>query len=398
QLQLYQQGLERQRADIALLGQLAKHQLPLAARAGCAQIVEHGPNTGEFRGIAIDEVLQHAEAVATGQHQAVRGLAVAPGTADFLAVVLHRLGQIEVHHVADVTLVDAHAEGDGGDDALQLADHETTLDGLAHLMGHAGVIGADGHALPLQTLGDLLGGLLLGDIDDARLPAPRRQPLLQALQPGATRYRLDQQVEVGPVEAGGDHVRLGDGEFLAHVGDYPGRRRGGQQQHLADTELALVVRQLQVIRAKVVAPLGDAVRLVDHQQGNRYLGDEVAKALVLQALHRDHQNLQLTTARAVHYLGGLLAALRRVDAGRGYTMGMQKGQLILHQRQQRRDHQSQVRQVQGRQLVAQRLARAGGKDRRRRATGEYGADHRLLAGPQAIETEDTFEGGHALSL
>ena len=79
-------------------------------------------------------------------------------------------------------------------------------------------------------------------------------------------------------------------------------------------------------------------------------------------------------------------------------MGMQEGQLVLHQRQQRRDDQGQVRQVQGRQLVAQRLARTGGKDRRRRATGEYGADHRLLTGTQLIETEDTFEGRHALSL
>ena len=49
------------------------------------------------------------------------------------------------------------------------------------------------------------------------------------------------------------------------------------------------------------------------------------------------------------------------------------------------------------------LARRGvlpgvGKDRRRRTPGEHGADHRLLTGTQLIETEDAFEGGHALSL
>ena len=303
-----------------------------------------------------------------------------------------------MHHVADIAFVDAHAEGDGGDDAFQLAGHEAPLDRLACLMRHAGVVGANRQTVMRQALGDLLGGLLLGDVNDARLAAPRRQPLLQALRLGATGHRLDQQIEVGPVEAGGDHVRLGNGEFLAHVGNHLGRRRGSQQQHLSDAKLTLVIGQFEVVGAEVVAPLGNAVCLVDHQQGDRHLGDEIAKALVLQALHRDHQDLQLTAARAIHHLGSLFAALRRIDAGRRNAMGMQEGQLVLHQRQQRRDDQGQVRQVQGRQLVAQRLARTGGKDRRRRATGEYGADHRLLTGTQLIETEDTFEGRHALSL
>ena len=140
------------------------------------------------------------------------------------------------------------------------------------------------------------------------------------------------------------------------------------------------------------------MRLVYDQQGDRHLSDKIAKTLVLQPLHRDHQDLQLAAARAIHHLRGLLAALRRIDAGRGDAMGMQERQLILHQRQQRRNHQGQVWQMQGRQLIAQRLARTGGKDRRRRATGEHGADHRFLAGTQLIETEDTFEGRHALSL
>ena len=92
QLQLHQQGLERQRADIAQLRQLAQHQLPLPARTDRTQIVEHGTNPVEFRGIAIDEVLQHAEPIAAGQHQAVRSLTITTGATDLLAVVFHRLG------------------------------------------------------------------------------------------------------------------------------------------------------------------------------------------------------------------------------------------------------------------------------------------------------------------
>ncbi|MCY1360305.1 hypothetical protein D9M69_469250 [compost metagenome] len=260
-------------------------------------------------------------------------------------------------------------------------------------MVHAGVIGAGGDAVLVEVGGDLLGGLLLGDVDDARLPRLGAQTLDQPAQLVGAGDRLDQQVEVGAVEAGGDHVGLGDGELAAHVGNHRGRRRGGQQQHLGNAELALVVGQLEVVGTEVVAPLGNAVRLVDHQQGDRHLGDEVAEALVLQALDRDHQDLQLAGLGAAHGLGSLLAALRRIDARRGDAVAGEKGQLVLHQRQQRRHHQGEVRQVQGRQLVAQRLARAGGKDRRRRAPGQHGADRRRLARAELLIAEDAFEGG-----
>ncbi|MCY1176775.1 hypothetical protein D9M73_170590 [compost metagenome] len=139
-------------------------------------------------------------------------------------------------------------------------------------------------------------------------------------------------------------------------------------------------------------PFGNAVRLVHHQQGNRHLGDEVAETLVLQALHRDHQHLQLAGPGALHHLGGLLATLRRVDAGGGNAVAGKESQLVLHQRQQRRNHQGQVRQVQRWQLVAQRLAGAGGKDRRGRMPGQYGTDRRLLAGAELAVAEDAFEG------
>ncbi|MNQ75308.1 hypothetical protein D3C85_900950 [compost metagenome] len=304
-----------------------------------------------------------------------------------------------MHHVADIALVDAHAEGDGGDDAVDLPGHEAALDRLARLMGHAGVIGAGGDAALAQAFGDLLGGLLLGDVDDARLPGLGPQPLDQpALLVGAA-DRLDQQVEVGPVEAGGDHIRRRDGELGLHVGDHRRRGGGGEQQHLGNAELALVVGQLEVVGTEVVAPLGDAVGFVDHQQGDRHLADEVAEAFVLQAFDRDHQDLQFAGSGPGHHCTGLFAALRRVDAGGADAVAGEKGQLILHQRQQRRDHQGQVWQVQGRQLVAQRLARPGGKDRRRRAPRQHGADRRFLTGSQLLETENTFESCvHTLSL
>ena len=48
------------------------------------------------------------------------GRAVAAGAADFLVVALDVFGQVVVNHPAHVALVDAHAEGDGGHDHLQV--------------------------------------------------------------------------------------------------------------------------------------------------------------------------------------------------------------------------------------------------------------------------------------
>ncbi|MNI55814.1 hypothetical protein D3C73_1107860 [compost metagenome] len=91
-LQLNQQGLERQLADVALVRQWPQQKLPLSLGRGGLHLVEHAADTVQFRRVAIDEVFQHVEAVAVGQHQAVRWQPVTPGTADFLAVVFDRFG------------------------------------------------------------------------------------------------------------------------------------------------------------------------------------------------------------------------------------------------------------------------------------------------------------------
>ena len=66
--------------------------------------------------VAVGEVLEHGHVVGAGQHLADRRRAVASGAADLLRVALQALGQVVVVDVADVGLVDAHAEGDRRDD------------------------------------------------------------------------------------------------------------------------------------------------------------------------------------------------------------------------------------------------------------------------------------------
>ena len=132
-----------------------------------------------------------------------------------------------MHHVADVALVDAHAESDGGDNAVGLPGHEAALNAFTLIMRQTCVVSLGLDSIALKVLGDVLGGLLQRHVDNARLPWAFGHPFDQTPALVLTAYRLDQQVEVGPIETGGDHIVRSNGEFGLHVGDDFRRGCGG---------------------------------------------------------------------------------------------------------------------------------------------------------------------------
>ena len=69
------------------------------------------------------------------------GEAVASGSADLLVEGFDGAGEGDVDDGADVGLVDAHAEGDGGDDDFELSCEEAGLDAVAGGRVEAGVVG-----------------------------------------------------------------------------------------------------------------------------------------------------------------------------------------------------------------------------------------------------------------
>lgn len=65
--------------------------------------------------------------------------------------------------------------------------------------------------------------------------------------------------------------------------------------------------------------------------------------------------------------------------------------LILHQRDEWRNHQRQPREEGGRQLIAERLPLPRRHDRHRIAPGQYGANDVLLTGPERRKPEPFVE-------
>ena len=103
-------------------------------------------------------------------------------------------------------------------------------------------------------------------------------------------------------------------------------------------ELARPLGQLQVVGPEVVAPLGDAVRLVDGEQRDASARELCEEALVVEALRRDVEKLQRAGAEPIEDLALLGGVEARVEPRRVDPAPLQEVDLILHQRDQRRDH------------------------------------------------------------
>ena len=207
-------------------------------------------------------------------------------------------------------------------------------------------------------------------------------------RPPARGLGTDHQPQVRPVEAVHEHVRRAHeqlGDDIAAGGRIGGR---GQGDDLRAAELRLDGAQRQVFGSKVVAPLRDAVRLVDRQQAHIGALEQAERIRLGQALRRNVQEPQVGTSDAVEDLPVLGMVVCRVEARGGNSVGAQLRHLIAHQRDQRRYHYGEAAAQDCRQLIAQRLATAGRHHGEHVAAGEDGTDDLVLARPERREAED----------
>jgi hypothetical protein len=134
------------------------------------------------------------------------------------------------------------------------------------------------------------------------------------------------------------------------------------------------------------------VGLVDGEQRDADVLDRLAEPLVLEPLGGDVQEPQLPAADLLHHVAVLVCREGRIEPAGGDAARGQGIDLVLHQGDQRRDDERHAGQEQGRQLVAERLAAAGGKDGRGRAALHKVLHHRLLAGAELSISEVGLEG------
>ena len=198
--------------------------------------------------------------------------------------------------------------------------------------------------------------------------------------------------QVLAVEAGADGAVRRDVEAAADVGEHLRGGGGGQRQGALGAEELGEAGQLQVVGAEVVPPLGDAVRLVDGEERHRNPRDRLAEPLVVETFRGHVEEADRAFADGVHEGAHLVAGEGRIEAAGGHAAPGELVDLVLHQGDQRRDHEGQAGQQEGRDLIAERLAAAGGEDGRGGPAGQEVPDHRFLSGAELAVAEGLGEG------
>ena len=208
---------------------------------------------------------------------------------------------------------------------------------------------------------------------------------------GLARLRRAGEVQVGAVEAGGEHFRVPHrqrGKYIvarARVGG------GGERHPRYAGETLGQPGERAVFGAELVAPLADAMRLVDGDQGDVEPGQPLLRARAAQPLGRDIQKvkpagIQLTAdpALLVRLEFGMQRPGRHAQLAQG-------GHLVVHQGDQRADDHRSARTTQGGHLVAHAFAAAGRHQHQRVAAGEQVADGLLLQAAKGRKAEHAPE-------
>ena len=296
---------------------------------------------------------------------------------------------------AHVGLVDAHAEGDRRHDDHAVVTAEALLRRSAHVVGQPRVVGDRVVTLAAQQLGDLVGALARLAVDDAGRPAEAIAVvagLEEAQQLGArVALLLDDVADVGPIEARHELRRVVEPQPLVDLA--AGQRVGGGGE--GDARHAREVRgdigDPQVLRAEVVAPLRHAVRLVDREQRDAGAGrgvvEEREERRHEQALGRDVEQVELAREQVSAYGARFLGGRGRVPERGAHTEQPQRLDLVVHERDERRDDDADAGPHQRRQLVAQRLAAAGRHQHHGVVAGDHALDDRLLRTAERAESE-----------
>ena len=220
-----------------------------------------------------DEAAQLGHIAGPMHHPGDGGQAIAAAPARFLVIGLQALGQIHVGHKAHIRLVDAHAKGDRGHHDHAAVTAEALQHGRAPLGIEAGVIGQGVKAGGGQLLGQAVDPLARAGVDDAGFALAGRQ---ERLQLGPRPLLLAHQVgDVGPIEAGQEHPVVLQAQALTNIFAGAAIGGGGEGQAGNGWEPIRQHGQLQVLGPEIVAPLGDAMGLVNGEQGNRQFGQAI---------------------------------------------------------------------------------------------------------------------------
>ena len=266
-------------------------------------------------------------------------IGAAARTADLLVIGHGRAGCANVNDEAQVRLVESHAQRGSRHERLELIVDERLFETLAFLGLRAAGVGGDLKAGTAQRLREVLRR---GDgkaVDNARA----RQLIEVRREPGRALRRIleaqHRRVERLTVEPAAQHAGVLPQLCLDVRNDTVIRRRRRGQHWRIWAQASEQILDAPVVRAEVVTPIGDTVRLVndEHAGGTAKLGQHRrAEGRIIEALGRDEHEVCLTHSNR----GVEIVPLRHIRAVNGHRADARAGgglHLVAHERQQRRN-------------------------------------------------------------
>lgn len=140
-----------------------------------------------------------------------------------------------------------------------------------------------------------------------------------------------------------------------------------------------------------MAPLRDAVSLVDGDQGGFAFRKHLGKAGNAHPFGGDEQELEGSVEIVATGLARFVAGEAGVDASDAEAEGGELGCLVVHQRNEWRDDECCASPGKRGELIAERLSRTGGHDEQNVAAIGCGAADGFLVGTEAGEAEGPVE-------
>ena len=152
---------------------------------------------------------------------------------------------------------------------------------------------------------------------------------------GFCRHR---QPQVGPVEAVDEHGGLTRKQSGQNVGARGGIGGRGEGHGLHAAELRLHRAKRRIFRPEIMAPLRDAMRLVDRQERDLGALEQIERIRTHQPLRRDIDEAQFAARQAIEHRAVFVRIVGGIERRRGNAIAAQLRDLIAHQRDQRRHH------------------------------------------------------------
>ena len=287
-----------------------------------------------------------------------------------------------------VGLVDSHAEGVGGHHDARAAREPLLLPDRAFGVGQAAVVAGRGDACVAQEFGELFAAVARAHVDDTaagHVAHHAKQLLVLVL---VVPHGVG---EVGPCERAAQDVRFGEAQLPHDVAGDGGCGRCRERQHRHLGQPFAQFGDAQVGGAEVVAPLRDAVRLVDGQQRDPHPLHAQTERLGHEPFGSHVEEFDIAVDAVVEHDVDLPHRKSRMDRRRVDAEPPEAVDLVLHQGDQRRDDDAQTFAQHRRHLIGERLAAAGGHQRQRVAPLADGADDLLLHGTEAVVAPVAFE-------